>query len=86
MTDLAAAARESLADDTRAEFNRRVADQAERLRADVEAGRIDATDYAVGVELEAYAVDDEGRLARVPDDVFAAVPHTHLTTPTTPCV
>ncbi len=74
MTDLAAAARESLADETRAEFDRRVADQAERLRADVEAGRIDATDYAVGVELEAYAVDDDGRLARVPDDVFAEAP------------
>jgi hypothetical protein len=74
VTDLAAAARESLTDETRAEFDRRVADQAERLRADVEAGRLDATDYAVGVELEAYAVDEEGRLARVPDDTFERAP------------
>lgn len=74
MTGLAAAARESLDAETRAEFDRRVAAQGERLRADVEDGRLDATDYAVGIELEAYAVDEAGRLSRVPDDVFERAP------------
>jgi hypothetical protein len=74
VSGLADAARESLADGTRAEFDRRVAEQGERLKTDLAAGRLDATDYAVGVELEAYAVDEEGRLARVADDVFERAP------------
>ncbi|MFB6168228.1 MAG: hypothetical protein ABEJ43_05210 [Haloferacaceae archaeon] len=74
MTGLADAARESLAERTRREFDRRVAEQGEQLKDDIAAGRLDAADYAVGVELEAYAVDDEGRLARVSDDVFERAP------------
>jgi hypothetical protein len=71
---LAAAARASLTDETRAAFDRRVAAQGERLREDIEAGRLDASAHAVGLELEAYVVDDEGRLARVPDDAFDYAP------------
>jgi hypothetical protein len=71
---LADAARESLTDETREEFDRRVARQGERLRADVREDRLDAADYAVGIELEAYAVDDEGRLRRVPDGLFERTP------------
>jgi hypothetical protein len=74
VTDLAASARESLTDETRAAFDRRVAAQAEDLREDLAAGRLDASAHAVGIELEAYAVDDEGRLARVPDDAFDRAP------------
>lgn len=77
MTDagrLADDARGALGEDTRAEFDRRVAAQGERLRADVRSGRLDAADHAVGLELEAYAVDEEGRLARVADDVFERAP------------
>ncbi|MFB6157501.1 MAG: hypothetical protein ABEJ34_06650 [Haloferacaceae archaeon] len=57
---------------TREAFDRRVADQAERVREDLGAGRLDAETFAVGLELEAYAVGADGRLATVPDDVFEA--------------
>ncbi|WP_435062547.1 hypothetical protein [Halobaculum sp. EA56] len=70
MDDLVAAARESLSAETRAAFVRRVERQAAALAADIEAGRLDNADFALGIELEAYVVDPEGRLARVPEAVF----------------
>ncbi|MFB6160283.1 MAG: hypothetical protein ABEJ61_03800 [Haloferacaceae archaeon] len=56
--------------ETREAFERRVAAQADRVRADLLAGRLDADCFAVGLELEAYAVDADGRLAEVPEAVF----------------
>jgi hypothetical protein len=69
-TDLVAAVEDALDGETKATFERRVREQAERIRDDVRAGRLDNPEFAVGLELEAYAVDGEGRLAPIPDDVF----------------
>lgn len=70
MEDLAAAVRESLADRTRAEFEERVERQAEAMREDIAAGVLDNPDFATGLELEAYAVDGEGRLVPIPEAVY----------------
>ncbi|WP_380679257.1 hypothetical protein [Salinigranum sp. GCM10025319] len=68
--DVVEAVIRSLDADTRVEFDRRVAEQALRLARDCRTGRVDTGDYAVGLELEAYAVDDDCRPARVPEAVF----------------
>jgi hypothetical protein len=68
--DLVAAVARSNDADVRAEFDRRVRDQAERIRDDIRSGRLDTDEFAVGMELEAYAVDADGRLARIPEHVF----------------
>lgn len=69
-TDLVEAVKRSLAPDTRETFERRVDRQAATLREEIEAGEFDNEVPTVGFELEAYAVDAEGRLARVPDAAF----------------
>jgi hypothetical protein len=56
--------------DIREAFDRRVREQAERIREDIRSGRLDTDEFAVGMELEGYAVDESGRLARIPDPVF----------------
>ena len=60
----------SLDAETRVEFDRRVAEQALRLARHCREGRLDTGGYAVGIELEAYAVDSEGRPTTVPEQVF----------------
>lgn len=70
MTDPVDLVTRSLADETRREFDRRVDEQAARLTDALRAGRLDNPHFGLGIELEAYAVDDAGRLARVPDAVF----------------
>ncbi|WP_204960064.1 hypothetical protein [Salinigranum salinum] len=69
-SDLVEAVELALDADTRVEFDRRVADQALRLAGDCRNGRVDTGDYAIGLELEAYAVDDDGRPTAIPDAAF----------------
>jgi hypothetical protein len=59
----------SRAPDVHEEFRRRVSAQAGSVREALTAGAFEGG-YHVGLELEGYAVDDEGRLATVPDAVF----------------
>ena len=68
--DLVAAVERSNDSDVRAEFDRRVREQAQRIRDDIRSGRLDTDEFAVGMELEAYAVDAADRLAPIPDGVF----------------
>lgn len=74
MTKVTEAVRRARDPETRAEFERRVESQAEDVLEDVRSGRLDNRDFSVGLELEAYAVDGEGRLAPVPEAAFEA-PH-----------
>ncbi|AGB36218.1 hypothetical protein [Natronococcus occultus] len=60
----------SLRDATRGEFARRVDEQGDRLTEVLRDGGLDSPGFGIGLELEAYAVDDDGRLARVPKPVF----------------
>ncbi|MFB6068533.1 MAG: hypothetical protein ABEJ90_01235 [Halobacterium sp.] len=69
-TDFVADVADALDPETKATFERRVREQAERIREDVRTGRLDTAEFAVGLELEAYVVDGDGRLAPVPDAVF----------------
>jgi len=69
---IADAVRESFLAETHERFDRRVDEQAEQVLADVREGRLDAGDFAVGVELEAYVVDDEGRPTPIPERAFEA--------------
>ncbi|MFW6321398.1 MAG: hypothetical protein ACOC0Z_06060 [Halohasta sp.] len=70
MDDLVRTVERVRAADTEAAFDRRVAEQADRLRAAIDAGSFDSDGFAVGLELECYAVDDAGRLTRLDDSLF----------------
>jgi hypothetical protein len=70
MSDTIEAVRAALDPDRRASFQRRVEREAELLREDVRAGVFDAEEFAVGIELEGYVVDGDGRLASAPAEVF----------------
>ena len=72
MSDLADLVERSLSAATRDEFTSRVDAQATFLRDAIERGELDADGLAIGLELEVYAVDADGRLARIPDAVFGA--------------
>lgn len=56
--------------DTQSTFDRRVAEQADRLRTAIETGQFDSDGFAVGLEVECYAVDGERRLIQLPDTLF----------------
>jgi len=74
--------RRSLDPATAGPFEERLTEQAEWLRAAIEAGEMNSPDFAVGLEMEVYAVaeesDDSGdpdddagpRLTRLPEEVF----------------
>jgi len=69
--------RRSLAPETVEPFEARVADQADWLRAAIDDGRMDNADFAVGLEMEVYAIEEgragePPRLARLPEGVFDA--------------
>jgi len=72
MTDLGALVDQSLSAATREEFDARVDEQVAFLRQEIERGALDNDDFALGLELEVYAVDGPGRLAKLPESVFAA--------------
>jgi hypothetical protein len=68
--DLVAAVERSTDPEIREEFDRRVRKQAARIREDIRTGRLDTGEFAVGMELEAYAVDRDDRLASIPEAAF----------------
>ena len=70
MTDTTDAVRAALDPDRRASFRRRVEREATALREAVAAGAFDSEAFAVGMELEGYVVDGEGRLAPAPEALF----------------
>jgi hypothetical protein len=70
MTDHAVLVRRALSAETAGEFDRRVDEQGRRLTDAIEAGTFDNDAVTVGLELELYAVDGDGRLAELPADVF----------------
>jgi hypothetical protein len=59
MDDVVDLVRRSLADETDAEFTARVDEQAAALREAIAAGRFDNEDFAVGLEVEVYAIHEK---------------------------
>jgi hypothetical protein len=74
MDETVALVKRSLAAESREEFDRRVEEGADYLQEELRSGRLDNGDPAIGMELECYAVDPEGRLAAVPGAVTAETP------------
>lgn len=78
MDDLVATVRRSLSATAADEFERRVEDEAEFLRDELAAGTLSAPDFAVGLELEAYGVDADGRPTPLPASVYEDGPAKEL--------
>jgi hypothetical protein len=71
MDSVVATVRRALDPDTQSTFDRRVAEQADRLRAELDGGAFDSSGFAVGLELELYAVDETDALTRIDETIFA---------------
>ncbi|MFC7141284.1 hypothetical protein ACFQMA_15770 [Halosimplex aquaticum] len=72
-SELAARVRKALSVDTE-DFDRRAAEEAERLKDEVREGTFDNTEAIVGLELELYAVDARsGSLRRVPRSLLGLI-------------
>ena len=69
--DTVATVRRALDPDTQSTFDRRVSRQADELRTELAAGAFDSSGFAVGVELELYAVDETGALTPIDESAFA---------------
>lgn len=70
MSNVADLAARSLTDDTHVVFEDRIVEQADFLRTQLTDGSIDSATFAVGFELECYAVDDACRLTAMPATVL----------------
>ncbi|MFB6242092.1 MAG: hypothetical protein ABEJ36_04825 [Candidatus Nanosalina sp.] len=57
--------RKSLSDSTLRKFNERVEEQADFLKKAIRNGELENQDFTVGLELEVYAADGEGRINRI---------------------
>ena len=66
MDDVVDLVRRSLSGESDAEFRERIAEQADQLRDAIEAGTFDNEDFAVGLEVEVYAINAEPE--PVPDE------------------
>jgi len=62
----------SLTEEAATEFDSRVDQQAAHLAERITAGELDSPDFAVGMELEVYGVDEEATLVKLPKSVFEA--------------
>ena len=75
MSELADLVTRSLGEETRERFESRLGDQTAFLRSELADDALDNDQFAVGLEMEAYALDgdaDEPRLLRLPASVFEA--------------
>ncbi len=70
MDSVALTVRRVLEAETAERFDRRVDAQAAQLRSALASGCFDSSGFAVGLELELYAVDDADRLTPIDQDVF----------------
>ncbi len=64
----------ALADETQEEFDQRVRQQTQFLKQQIQDGILDNTEYTIGLELEAYAIGEDGHIANLSDDVLADAP------------
>jgi hypothetical protein len=73
MADIIDLVTRSFTDAAEEEFMARVTDQADSLRSAMRAGDLDNEDFAIGLEMEVYAINSAGdshRLAPLPESVF----------------
>jgi len=83
MSEVTDLVKRSLSEETRPTFESRVAEQASALRDAIAAGDLDNGEFAVGLELEVYAVtradgNDWGALTPLSDAVFDSVANKEL--------
>ncbi|MDY6766516.1 MAG: hypothetical protein SVW77_04055 [Candidatus Nanohaloarchaea archaeon] len=74
MQEHAAELEEWFAPETRETFEQRITEQTAFLKEEARSGAWDNEDFTLGLELEVYAVDDDGHIVPIPDDVLADAP------------
>ncbi len=70
MNSVGSTVRRVLDPETASTFDQRVDEQAAQLRSKLESGAFDSSGFAVGLELELYAVDDSGAVTEIDETVF----------------